>query len=212
MQLGPSRFGAMASATRKDAVLAAPDHHFSLRRRMLRFHRIVRRRGPRLTVGGGATRGGVAPFFLSDLSSAFVGVADAMRGQGTTVAVGGARPALAAKGQHWPRFSGVMRFVRSCLVGDKYEVLADDLAKALGCSHRTARRIIAGQDVGTAATLAVLTHDDLGAPFLSEVLNRVPAERREALATALREAADLVRLEAEQERVAQEIAEKRAGR
>lgn len=102
--------------------------------------------------------------------------------------------------------------VRSCLGGGKYDALAIDLAHSLECSERTAKRILAGQMVRGDTALAVLTHDALGAPFLSEVLNRVPAARREALATALREAADLVRLEAEQERVAQEIAEKRAGR
>lgn len=94
-----------------------------------------------------------------------------------------------------------MRFARKHLGGGKYEALAEDLAKALGCSERTAKRIIAGQDVGTDSTLAVLTHDQLGAPLLTEVLNRVPLERRAALAKALMEAAELAYLQTRQEQL-----------
>ena len=132
-----------------------------------------------------------------------------MRGQGTTVALPTSPPRLAERGG---KFSGAMRVVRGLLLGPKYEAIIDDLEDALDVSRRTAERIYAGQTVGTDSTLAVLTHKTLGPPFLEEVLSRVPPDRRAVVAKALMGAAELAMLTAEQELVAQEIAEKRAGR
>lgn len=105
-----------------------------------------------------------------------------------------------------------MRVVRDCLVGGKYETRVSDLVDALQISRRTAERIIAGQDVSGDTTLSVLTHDVFGPPFLEALLVRIPIERRAGLAKSLREAAELVRLRAEQETIAQQIAEREAGR
>jgi hypothetical protein len=105
-----------------------------------------------------------------------------------------------------------MRAVRGLLLGPKYEAIIDDLELALNVSRRTAERIYAGQPVNGDATLSVFTHPRLSAPLLSEVLGRVAPERRVELAKAITEAADLIRMKAEQEILLQQIAEKEARR
>jgi hypothetical protein len=105
-------------------------------------------------------------------------------------------PELAQSGT---KFSGAMRVVRGFVRGPKYEAIIDDLQAALSVSRRTAQRIYAGQDVNAPATFAVLTHADLGAPLLTEILSRIEPARRIAAASALRDACDLARMKAEQE-------------
>lgn len=89
--------------------------------------------------------------------------------------------------------------VRGFMNGPKYEAIIDDLQEALSVSRRTAQRIYAGQDVNAPATFAVLTHHELGAPLLGEILSRIPPDRRIAAANALRDACELARMKAEQE-------------
>jgi hypothetical protein len=105
-----------------------------------------------------------------------------------------------------------MRVVRSAFLGPKYDATISDIQTALQCSYRTAQRIYAGQSVNGDTTLAALTTVQAGGPLLEEALRRVPLERRADVAAALRDAADLIRMEAEHEKLARELANKRAAR
>lgn len=105
-----------------------------------------------------------------------------------------------------------MRTVRNRLLGATYEQSVQDIEKAFECSRRTAERIYAGQPVSAPVTLAILLHPDFGGPYLEALLQGLPAERRAVLARRLIESADLIRMEAEQEQLAQRLAEKRAER
>ncbi len=110
------------------------------------------------------------------------------------------------------RFSDALRVVRGLVLGPKYESIIADIQTAFDVSERTAERIYAGQAVSGDTTFAVLLHEKFGGPVLEDALRRIPIERRAQVATALRESADLIRMEAEHETLARELANKRAGR
>jgi hypothetical protein len=99
-----------------------------------------------------------------------------------------------------------MRAIRRVLLGRNYEAIIADVQVALQCSRRTAERIYAGQAVSGDTTLAVLTDDLLGPALLEEALRRLPGARRATVAAALRDAADLARMEAEHEQLALKLA------
>ena len=132
-----------------------------------------------------------------------------MRADSTTIAGNVSPPDVAVRGG---RLSEAMRALRGLFLGPKYEAVIDDLQTALGVSRRTAERIYAGQSVGADTTLQVLTNETYGPALLAEILARLPSDRRFAVAEALRDAARLAAIAAEQEMLSQKIAEKRAGR
>jgi hypothetical protein len=109
-------------------------------------------------------------------------------------------------------FSGTLSVVRKLFLGRRYEATVQDIQTALASSRRTAERVYAGQSVSCETTLAILTAATIGGPVLEEALRRVPLERRAHIAKELRESADLIRMEAEHETLARELAERRAGR
>jgi len=107
------------------------------------------------------------------------------------------------------RFSGVGKIVRSLLLGRDYENTVQAIEEAFRVSRRTAERIYAGQSVSGDTTLAIITHEGVGGPYLTEALKRIPLENRAAVAEALRDAADIARLNAEQEILTRKLEAKR---
>lgn len=107
------------------------------------------------------------------------------------------------------KFRGVGKIIRAFLLGGSYEQCIQDLEKAFRVSRRTAERIYAGQSVSGDVTLAIITHEGFGGPYLTEALSRIPAERRKDVAEALRDAADIARLNAEQEILKRKMEAKR---
>jgi len=118
-------------------------------------------------------------------------------------------PDMAASGG---RLSGALPALRKLFLGRKYEAAIQDIQTAAQCSRRTAERLYAGQRVNSDTAMKLITAAELGGAVLEDALRRVPLERRADAATALRDAADLIRMEAEHEQLARDMAETRARR
>jgi len=110
------------------------------------------------------------------------------------------------------KFSGVLGVLRRIYLGRRYEIAVQDIQNGFGCSRRTAERIYAGQSVSGDTVFAGLVSEQFGGALVEEALRRTPIERRAAVAKALRDSADLIRMEAEHEQLAKQMAAARAAR
>lgn len=96
------------------------------------------------------------------------------------------------------KFSGVLGTLRKIYLGRRYEIAVQDIQKAFRCSRRTAERIYAGQMVSGDVVLAGLV-SEFGTALIEEALLQLDPEQRAVVALALRDACNLVRMQAEQE-------------
>lgn len=132
-----------------------------------------------------------------------------MRSDLTTLGIPLSPPEVAVSGG---KFSDALRVVRSVFLGRGYEETVQDIERAFRVPRRTAERIYAGQPVSGDTTLRLVFHEQSGPALVQEALQRLPLERRIVVAEALRDAARLAHLQAEQEQLARQLAERKAGR
>ncbi len=94
-------------------------------------------------------------------------------------------------------FGNFLHGLRRVWLGRTYEAAIADIQAAFACARRTAERIYAGQMVSGETLIAGLVTREFGPEMIAEALLRVPLERRAAIAAALRDAAELVRMKAD---------------